>query len=412
MEIYLVGGAVRDALLHLPIKDRDWVVVGGTEKLLLEKNFQQVGKDFPVFLHPETHEEYALARKERKSGKGYTGFSVDFCDNVTLEEDLIRRDLTMNAIAQDQNGNYIDPFKGKKDIESRLIRHVSKSFTEDPLRVLRTARFAASLMHLGFKIAKETMNLMCVIVNNRELSYLTPNRIWNETEKAFRTLNPHVYFQVLYACKALCFLFPEIYCLYEKRIILNVNIFKRLHDNLIFFDLAKISLLNQEIDVRFAYLCQFLSYNFIFFKSSKQFYDEESARIVRNLCQRLQIPFYIRDLAVLNTGFCSFLNTIHYQSSKNIIKFFFKIDAWRKPERIKKLAFLSNCHALKHNYSKVFYFEFGCFLKKSFSVIQDISIELILKQGFKGHEIKKELIRLRINKLELWRIKNIKKSFF
>ncbi|KAF0722473.1 CCA-adding enzyme, partial [Aphis craccivora] len=150
-----------------------------------------------------THEEYALARKERKLGKGYTGFQTNFSSNITLEEDLIRRDLTINAIAQDKFGNYIDPYQGIKDLENRLLRHVSESFIEDPLRVLRTARFAAKLMHLGFRIAKETMLLMRQIVKKKELLYLTINRIWNETEKAFKTKNPHVYFQVLHACEAL-----------------------------------------------------------------------------------------------------------------------------------------------------------------------------------------------------------------
>jgi len=217
MKIYLVGGAVRDGLLNLPIKDRDWVVVGGTKEILLEKKFQQVGKDFPVFLHPKTHEEYALARKERKCGHGHTDFYTEFNSNVTLEEDLIRRDLTINAIAQDEHGNYIDPFQGRKDLKFRLLRHISSSFSEDPLRVLRTARFAASLMHLGFQIDKETMVLMCKMVKKNDLLHLTKNRIWNETEKAFKTSNPHVYFQVLHACKALNSIFPEIGLLYDER---------------------------------------------------------------------------------------------------------------------------------------------------------------------------------------------------
>ncbi|MDE5285575.1 MAG: tRNA CCA-pyrophosphorylase, partial [Buchnera aphidicola] len=173
MKIYLVGGAIRDFFLNLPIKDQDWVVVGATEKLLLEKKFQRVGKDFPVFLHPQTHEEYALARQEKKSGRGYTGFITNYSANVTLEEDLVRRDLTINAIARDAKGNYIDPFHGIQDIECRLLRHVSDAFVEDPLRVLRTARFAASLAHLGFQIARETMILMCTIVKKKELFYLT-----------------------------------------------------------------------------------------------------------------------------------------------------------------------------------------------------------------------------------------------
>ncbi|AEO08429.1 tRNA CCA-pyrophosphorylase [Buchnera aphidicola str. Ak (Acyrthosiphon kondoi)] len=409
MKIYLVGGAVRDSLLNLPIKDKDWVVVGGTEKILLEKNFQQVGKDFPVFLHPETHEEYALARKERKSGRGHTSFETDCNINVTLEEDLVRRDLTINAIAQDQYGNYIDPFQGKKDIKYRLIRHISESFTEDPLRVLRVARFAASLVHLGFKVAKETMLLMSIVVKKKELSYLTSNRIWNETEKAFKTSNPHVYFQVLYACNALHFFFPEIYFLHEKKIFLNYSFLKQSYNkNTILMGLAEISLHHKNIDIRFSYLCQFLSINRIDKNYSKTFFDSYSAAIIHNLCKRFNIPSYIRDIAVLYTGFYFFLNTVHCQSSKNIIIFFSKIDAWRKPERIKKLAFLSDFNFLSKFTSKFLYLNSGCFLKKCFSIVKSVSIKLILKKGFKGHAIKNELIRLRIKKLELWRLKNVK----
>ncbi|CAL4326127.1 tRNA CCA-pyrophosphorylase [Buchnera aphidicola] len=405
MKIYLVGGAVRDALLNLPIKDKDWVVVGGTEKMLLERNFQQVGKDFPVFLHPETHEEYALARKERKSGKGYTGFQIDSNVNVTLEDDLIRRDLTINAIAQDQYGNYIDPFEGKKDIESRLIRHVSESFIEDPLRVLRTARFAASLMHLGFRIAKETMNLMSVIVKKKELLYLTANRIWNETEKAFKTSNPHVYFQVLHACKALQCFFPDTHFFYENNFFLKHNMFNK---KIILMGLAKISLFEKKIDIRFAYLCQFLSMNQMFKNSSSIFYDADAASVVKNMCKRFHVPSYIRDIAVLNTGFFIFLNTINYQSSKNIVNMFYKIDAWRKPDRIKKLSLLS-----KFNFLNLFKYNFfpshsSCFLKKYFLIAQNVSIQSILNKGFKGYAIKNELMRLRIKKLELWRLKYVK----
>ncbi|ACL30441.1 tRNA CCA-pyrophosphorylase [Buchnera aphidicola str. APS (Acyrthosiphon pisum)] len=413
MKIYLVGGAVRDSLLNLPVKDKDWVVVGGTEKILLERNFQQVGKDFPVFLHPETHEEYALARKERKSGKGYTGFDTDCNSDVTLEEDLIRRDLTINAIAQDEYGNYIDPFQGKKDIECGLIRHVSESFIEDPLRVLRVARFAATLVHLGFKIAEETMLLMCIIVKKQELSYLTSNRIWNETEKALKTLNPHVYFQVLYECNALHFFFPEMYFLYEKKNFLNRSFFKKFcNKNIILMGLAEISLLNKDIDVRFSYLCQFLSVNQIDRNYSKIFFDSYAASIIHSVCKRFKIPSYIRDIAVLNTGFYFFLNTIHYQSSKNIINLFSKVDAWRKPDRVKKLAFLSNFNFLRNFKSEFFCIKSGCFLEKCFSVVKNVSIKLILKKGFKGYEIKQEITRLRIKKLEFWRIKNIKHRFY
>ncbi|QTM69410.1 tRNA CCA-pyrophosphorylase, partial [Buchnera aphidicola (Hormaphis cornu)] len=221
MKIYLVGGAIRNKLLKLPVIDKDWVVVGSTPEFLLKKKYRQVGKDFPVFLHPQTYEEYALARKERKSGKGYNGFQIDFGSNITLREDLIRRDLTINAIAQDCYGKYIDPFNGLNDIKLRVLRHISSAFSEDPLRVLRVARFSASFFHLGFIIAKKTMKLMSDIVKSKELLYLDVQRIWKETEKAMQTNHPHIFFQVLNCCNALSILFPEII----KLVLIHKNLY-------------------------------------------------------------------------------------------------------------------------------------------------------------------------------------------
>ncbi|QCI24721.1 tRNA CCA-pyrophosphorylase [Buchnera aphidicola (Rhopalosiphum padi)] len=410
MKVYLVGGAVRDSLLNLPIKDRDWVVVGGTKEILLKKKFQQVGKDFPVFLHPETHEEYALARKERKSGRGYTGFHTEFDSDVTLEEDLIRRDLTINAIAKDKYGNYIDPFQGKKDLELRLLRHISDSFMEDPLRVLRTARFAASLVHLGFHIDNKTMILMSKMVKKNELLYLTKNRIWNETEKAFKTSNPHVYFQVLHACQALYSIFPEIFFLYERKRF-SSPLFKNLYNScFLSMGLSKIRILTKDISIQFSYLCQFLPQK-TEFSSTKKNYDEYAAALVKRLCNRFNVPLNIRELAVLNAGFYVFLNSIHHQSSKNIIDMFSKIDAWRKPDRIYKLSFLSDFNLFHHNQNKTFNFKLKTgFLKKCFFIIKDISVKTILNRGFKGYKIRNELNKLRVKKLELWRMK--KNIFF
>ncbi|EED30583.1 multifunctional CCA protein [gamma proteobacterium NOR5-3] len=210
MKNYLVGGAVRDELLNYPVKEQDWVVVGATPQELLDLGYTQVGKDFPVFLHPQSKEEYALARTERKKGHGYTGFETHYDPNVTLEEDLQRRDLTINAIAKDDDGSLIDPYGGAKDLESRLLRHVSDAFLEDPLRVLRVARFAARYAHLGFAVAEETLILMTDIVAQGELEYLPPERIWVETERALRERDPQVFIEVLQQCGALKALLPEV----------------------------------------------------------------------------------------------------------------------------------------------------------------------------------------------------------
>ena len=214
MDIYAVGGAVRDALLNLPVAEKDWVVVGATPADLIGLGYRQVGREFPVFLHPETHEEYALARTERKVAAGHTGFSFDASANVTLEQDLKRRDLTINAIARDSEGKLIDPHGGRADIEARILRHVSDAFREDPLRVLRVARFAARFNDLGFVLAPETLKLMIDMVDSGELASLTPERVWQETDKALRTTRPDVFFEVLRSCGALAAIFPEVVALF------------------------------------------------------------------------------------------------------------------------------------------------------------------------------------------------------
>lgn len=210
MQIYLVGGAVRDRLLQLPVYDRDWVVVGATPEEMLAQGYRQVGKDFPVFLHPKTNEEYALARTERKIAKGHTGFSVYSAPDVSLEEDLMRRDITINAIAEDQQGNLIDPYHGAQDLAQRIIRHVSPAFSEDPLRVLRVARFTAKLTHLGFSIAPETITLMSNITSSGELQLLSKERIWQETFRALDTQNPEIYFISLLHIGALDAIAPAV----------------------------------------------------------------------------------------------------------------------------------------------------------------------------------------------------------
>src|SRR6202451_492707 len=214
MQVYLVCGAVRDGLLGLPVKERDWVVVGATREELERLGYRAVGRDFPVLLHPETHEEYALARRERKTAPGYRGFSVEFGPEVTLEEDLSRRDLTVNAMAQSADGTLIDPFGGARDIESRTLRHVSAAFIEDPVRVLRVARFAARFAPLGFQVAAETLALMRAMVERREVDALVAERVWQETEKALRELSASEFFSVLRECGALKPIYPEIDALF------------------------------------------------------------------------------------------------------------------------------------------------------------------------------------------------------
>ncbi len=214
MQVYLVGGAVRDGLLGLAVKERDWVVVGGTRAELLRLGYQEVGRDFPVFLHPDSHEEYALARLERKVAPGYRGFTVEFGPEVTLEEDLARRDLTINAIAKSVDGALVDPHGGMRDLDARILRHVSPAFAEDPVRVLRVARFAARFAPLGFHVAPETLELMRSMVERHEVDALVPERVWQETEKALRELEAGEFIRVLRECGALQRIYPEIDALF------------------------------------------------------------------------------------------------------------------------------------------------------------------------------------------------------
>ncbi|XBC43372.1 MAG: tRNA CCA-pyrophosphorylase [Buchnera aphidicola (Meitanaphis flavogallis)] len=412
MKIYLVGGAIRNKLLRIPVKDRDWVVIGATPETLLNLNFKKVGKDFPVFLHPDSKEEYSLARIDKKFGLGYTGFKSNYSQTVTLKEDLIRRDLTINAIAQDQNGNYIDFFSGLQDLKNRILRHVSSSFCEDPLRILRVARFSAALNHFGFCIAQETMQLMIDMVKNKELLYLTKDRIWKETEKALMTKNPHVYFQILYNCNALSIVFPEINlaCQYE---LYRINTCGRqiYFKSDFFLELAKISNLNHKIEIQFAYLCNIICQLTVFNVNlfSIQICDEISKNFIKILCQRFRIPSHIRNLSIVFSGFFKFLSTIQFQSSKKIILFFNKIDAWRKPDRIKQLSILLNLYIYNTHNERIHAYS-SDFLESVFGISKKISIKPILNSGFLGIAIKNELVRLRVIAVDTWR-KSLGKDF-
>src|SRR6185437_11831 len=214
MEVYLVGGAVRDRLLGLPIRERDWVVVGARPQELESAGYVSVGKEFPVFLHPETREEYALARLERKVAPGYRGFTTQFSPDVTLEEDLRRRDLTINAMAQTAAGEIIDPYGGQRDLQARLLRHVSDAFTEDPVRILRVARFAARFAERGFAVSPDTLALLRTMAASGEVDALVPDRVWQETDRALGESRPDVFFETLRACGALTRIFPELAALY------------------------------------------------------------------------------------------------------------------------------------------------------------------------------------------------------
>ncbi|MBN2864377.1 MAG: multifunctional CCA addition/repair protein [Thiotrichales bacterium] len=304
MQVYLVGGAVRDALLGIAVKDRDWVVVGATPQIMLQQGFVQVGKDFPVFLHPKTKQEYALARLERKVGQGYHGFEMHYDSNVTLEDDLIRRDLTINAMAQDETGKIIDPYGGQADLALRKLRHVSDAFAEDPLRVIRVARFAAKLAPFGFHIAAETLDLMRQMTESGELSSLTPERVWQEVMKALVLEQPSVFFSVLNQVGALAVLFPELEALkgVEQPLEHHPEGDVWVH-TLMVLDAA--TLLSSHLDVRFAALVHDLGKGLTPPELWPKHHGHEAAGVplVKQLCQRYRVPNKMSNLALKVTEF-------------------------------------------------------------------------------------------------------------
>ncbi|KFF65698.1 tRNA nucleotidyl transferase [Pectobacterium brasiliense] len=404
MKIYLVGGAVRDSLLGLPVTEKDWVVVGATPENLLEQGYQQVGKDFPVFLHPVSRDEYALARTERKSGKGYTGFVCHAAPDVTLEQDLLRRDLTINAIARTERGDLIDPYHGRRDLENRVLRHVSDAFSEDPLRVLRVARFAARFAHLGFQIAEETMALMQKMAHEGELAYLTPERVWKETEKALGTSSPDVYFQVLRDCGALAVLFPEIDNLY------GVPAPAKWHPEIdtgihTMMTVAMAARLSPEIDVRFATLCHDLGKGLTPPELWPRHHGHGPAgvKLVEALCQRLRVPNPIRDLAKLVAEYHDLVHTVQVLQPKTLLKLFDAIDVWRKPQRLEQLALTSEADARGRAGFEENPYPQGDYLREAFRVASQVSSADIVSDGFKGIDVRNELARRRIHALADWK---------
>ncbi|MFJ5339236.1 multifunctional CCA addition/repair protein [Pectobacterium sp. CHL-2024] len=404
MKIYLVGGAVRDSLLGLPVTEKDWVVVGATPENLLAQGYQQVGKDFPVFLHPVSRDEYALARTERKSGKGYTGFVCHAAPDVTLEQDLLRRDLTINAIARTERGDLIDPYHGRRDLENRVLRHVSDAFSEDPLRVLRVARFAARFAHLGFQIAEETMALMQKMAHEGELAYLTPERVWKETEKALGTSSPDVYFQVLRDCGALTVLFPEIDNLY------GVPAPAKWHPEIdtgihTMMTVAMAARLSPEIDVRFATLCHDLGKGLTPPELWPRHHGHGPAgvKLVEALCQRLRVPNPIRDLAKLVAEYHDLVHTVQVLQPKTLLKLFDAIDVWRKPQRLEQLALTSEADARGRAGFEENPYPQGDYLREAFRVASQVSSADVVSDGFKGIDVRNELARRRIHALADWK---------
>ena len=403
MKVYLVGGAVRDQLLGLPVKDRDWIVVGAVPATLLSLGYQQVGKDFPVFLNPKTKEEYALARTERKSSAGYTGFICDFSPTITLEQDLIRRDLTINAMAQSEDGEIIDPYGGKQDLENRILRHISPAFSEDPLRVLRVARFAARYHSLGFKIAPETLSLMSGLAQSGELQHLTAERVWLETEKALNEKNPEIYFETLHKTGALRVLFPEIDALYgvPNPVKHHPEVDSFIHTMLVLKQAVNLTennpILNKSA-VRFAAICHDLGKALTPKNILPHHYGHEQAGIkpTRSLCKRLKVPSYFQELAELTCEFHTHIHKAFELRAETVITLFNRFDVWRKPQRFQE--FLQVCLAdtrgrigfENKDYPQIDY------INQLLHAANEVDVQQVIADGFEKQEIRNELTKRRI----------------
>jgi tRNA nucleotidyltransferase (CCA-adding enzyme) len=332
MKTYLVGGAVRDALMGHPGADRDWVVVGGTPEALVAQGFQPVGRDFPVFLHPDTHEEYALARTERKTARGYHGFAVHAAPDVTLEQDLARRDLTINAIAQDANGLRVDPYGGERDIEAKVLRHVTHAFREDPVRILRLARFAARFA--DFTVAPETMALMREMVEDGEVDALVSERVWQELSRGLMAPRPSRMLQVLRACGALKRLLPEVDKLYgiPQRADYHPEIDCGIHLEMVLDQSAR---LDTPLEVRFACLCHDLGKGTTPADVLPRHigHEQRSEKLTRALCERWRVPVECKELAELVAREHGNIHQSGSFGAEAVWRLLVRCDALRRPER-------------------------------------------------------------------------------
>ncbi|WP_114786986.1 multifunctional CCA addition/repair protein [Vibrio tetraodonis] len=401
MQIFLVGGAVRDKFLNIEVHDQDWVVVGTTPEVLISKGFSAVGKDFPVFLHPKTKQEYALARTERKTGAGYKGFDCYFSPDVTIEDDLLRRDLTINAMALDDKGKLIDPYGGQKDLNNRVLRHVSSAFTEDPLRVLRVARFAAKLHHLGFSIADETQDLMKQIVASKELEHLTAERVWQEWHKSLSTQDPQVFLSVLRDCGALKVILPELDCLFgvpqpEKW---HPEIDTGIHNLMV---AKQAAILTPSTKVRFAAQMHDLGKGVTPKNEwpSHKMHCHTGQSIIKQLCDRLRVPNDYRELALIVCKQHSNVHRAEELRAETLLKVLNSFDVWRKPERLDEV--LVACMADSRGrtgYENIEYPQKAIF-EQAYHAALSVKAQDIIKDGYQGADIRLEMDKRKVEAIK------------
>ncbi|OGV46756.1 MAG: multifunctional CCA tRNA nucleotidyl transferase/2'3'-cyclic phosphodiesterase/2'nucleotidase/phosphatase [Legionellales bacterium RIFCSPHIGHO2_12_FULL_42_9] len=400
MKIYLVGGAVRDQLLGYPVSERDWVVVGATSAQLLHLGYRQVGSDFPVFIHPKTGEEYALARTERKSGLGYYGFDCNFDATVTLEDDLLRRDLTINAMAMDENNQLIDPYNGLTDLKEKTLRHVSAAFVEDPVRVLRVARFLARYSHLGFHLADETRLLMYKMVKNGELDHLVPERVWQEWQRSLLLKNPEVFITTLRSCGALAIISPEIEQLFgvPNPPQYHAEIDSGVHTLLVLQAAVRLS---TDPKVRFAALVHDLGKGLtpMALWPKQHGHEQRGIALIESLCERLRIPVDYRELAVLVSCYHLMIHRFHELKPATLVSLLEKTDAFRRPQRFFDL--LIACEADAQGCGRTVDYQQRVLWQKVYETCAKISAQECIAQGYEGKAIKEALHQARVSAVKL-----------
>ncbi len=398
MQIYLVGGAVRDELLGLPARERDWVVVGARPEDLLARGFKPVGKDFPVFLHPQTGEEYALARTERKTGPGYRGFETLFAPDVTLEQDLERRDLTINAIAKDpDSGALIDPFGGQRDLRERTLRHVSPAFVEDPVRVLRVARFAARFASLGFRVAPETLDLMREIAARGELDALVSERVWQETQRALEMPAPARFFEVLREANALPAIFPELHALFgvpqpERW---HPEIDTGVHTLMVLEQAAKLS---DDPVVRFAALTHDLGKGTTPPSEWPRHiaHEQRGVALVEGLCDRLRIPNAYRELAVLVSRYHLDAHRVTELRDNTLLELLERLDAFRRPARFEQWVLACEADARGRKGLENRDYPQADHLRRARDAAANVTLDPAERDGLEGPQIAEKLRKARL----------------
>jgi tRNA nucleotidyltransferase (CCA-adding enzyme) len=392
MKIYRVGGAVRDKLLDYPSDENDWVVVGSSPEEMVELGYQPVGQDFPVFINTKSGEEYALARTERKSGHGYQGFAFHTAPDVTLEDDLIRRDLTINAMAEDHDGSIIDPHGGQQDLANKVLRHVSDAFTEDPLRVLRVARFAARYHHLGFSIAPETLQLMTEISASGELQHLVAERVWKETDRALCERSPDIYIQVLRDCGALALLFPEVEKLFgvAQRADYHPEVDTGIH---ILMSLQQAARLSDSSPIRFSVLVHDLGKGITpdHVLPSHSGHEARGLPLVKNVCDRLKVPNEHRQLAMVVTEFHLLCHKAFELKPETILKLLKAIGALKSSSRLDD--FLTCCEADARGRTGFEDRDYpsSAYLRQAREIVIKTDIADLVEAGISGAEIGQQL---------------------